>query len=174
MTQDALISNHPKLTDGLCDGFRTPDLGWVGTQRPTEVDAEYFESGALVFSNWWAGPKEQAKALADALIQDTQAWLAVMTPAEDGDEFIPTVAVGYWEGDGDLALVGELSITEDLMPGTEWPEGFEATQALAKNLLFLASDGNDNYPDILLENLEEQPEELVADLVALVDNVKAP
>lgn len=153
---DSLQPNHPVLIDGLNDGFRAPDLGWVGTQRPTEVLPEHFRAGSLVFSNWWVGSKAAALALAQSLVEAFQEDLSTMTPLEAEEAFIPVVSVGYWtHPTADLALVGQQSMTEDYMLGHEWPKTFRKTEALDESLTRVGMDGNDNSPHMLVEGLDE-------------------
>lgn len=188
MSSTVLSANHPHLIDGLCDGFRAPDLGWVGTQLPTEISPKIFEAGSLVFSNWWVGTKAQAKALAEALVQDTVVWFAdtrgssatkvplkdttgwakLISPQKRDDKRIPVIAVGYWEGSGDLAVVGEISVTEDLMLGVSWPKAFSASKAAALAMTQVAYDGNDNYPEALCQEAKAMggpARDMMADMI---------
>lgn len=157
MNGPSLEANNELLQDGLNDGFRAPDLGWVGTQRDTELEAEHFNTGSLVFSNFWSGPLDQAKAFAEALVEDFRAWLAVVEPEEDGEEFIPAVSVCYWEDVATgLGLVATQSITPDFMLcGEERPEGFPSLERFQDTMRQLADDSNDNYPANLLYELSE-------------------
>ena len=150
---NVLTPNHPLLQDGLNDGFRAPHLGWVGTHRETEVSAEYFEGGSTVFSNFWVGPVDQAKAFAQALVDDFAVWLPSMEPEEESAEFIPIISVCYWEGaSSGLGLVATQSVTPDFMIDCV-PESFTAFERFGETMRQVAFDGNDNYPAALIDEL---------------------
>ena len=170
-TSDDLQSNHPLLRDGFNDGFRAPDLGWVGsTLTLNALEAWPFEAGSSIFSNFWVGPIGPAQLFATALVQDFQAWLRVMAPDEDSDEGPPVVSVAVWtHEDTGLALVATQSLTSDFRID-DIPSGFWAFGAYGDALIQVLFDGIENSPHAalavdVLENLGDISRD---DYVALV------
>lgn len=153
----SLQTRHPLLPDGIVDGFRAPDLGWVAAQAPDDMDWSVLQAGSLVFTSFWAGPTEEALGFAKRLAEDVKAWLA--SPVDFIDP--PAVAVAVWNSESTgLSLVMLLSVTEDLMVlEDETAEdlkdrGLLSVAGKPESMLMVGNAGNDNYPEGLLEEAE--------------------
>lgn len=147
-----LCANHPLLLDEINDGFRAPDLGWVGStvDDDLDLDPEFFEAGSLVFSNWWAGSAGQARELAVAMVLDFRTILASMEPGGLYDEGDPTASVCYWEDPATgLGLVCQQSLTSDLYFRGNFEQMKESGPIMEK-MQMIGFDGNDNSPWELL------------------------
>ena len=144
----ALAPNHPLLQDGFNDGFRAPDLGWVGrTKRRGAMRAEDFNSGANLYSNFWMGPADQAQAFAAQLVEEFQEWLEDVVPQDTGREAGPIVAVALWQDSATaLGMVCVQSFTPDFQID-HVPEEFEAFNDYAAEMTQIMCDGSDNTPD---------------------------
>lgn len=150
---------HPELPDGLIGGFRVPDSGWTGTTNPEEVNWNALTAGDLVFSAFWIGPTQEAKAFAEKLVTDLEAWLA--NPPDCVDP--PALAVALWHSpDTGLSLAMYASLTYDLViseeSDKEWLEeaGLTSLVNLPASLTMVAGGDNDNSYESILETLEEQ------------------
>lgn len=155
----SLQPSNPLLTDGIVDGFRSPDLGWVAAEAPDDVDWTFLQAGSLVFTTFWVGPAEEAQAFSQRLVEDVKAWLA--SPFDFMDP--PVVAVGLWNSESTgLSMVMLLSATEDMMVlGDESAEdlnalGLPSVAEKSESMLLVANAGNDNYPEGLVEEAERQ------------------
>lgn len=143
MTIAELSADHP-ITDGINDGFRRPDLAFqYGDYNLDKV------GGDGLFSNFWFGPRTVMDAFAQRLVSELGPHLADLTPIEEDNPV--SVSMCYWQGKGvDGALVGLMSLTEDLFLLDNIPADLGVLHELPPGVNQIACDGNDNSPQELI------------------------
>jgi hypothetical protein len=156
VNDSALKPNHPFLQDDVCEGFRAPDLGWVGVQRETGSGPGLgsFDSGLSFFSNFWAGPADTAKAFAEALVRSFQACLPDMTPLDPGADLVPTVSVCYWEDTAiGFGLVATTSATADFLMPSDGGNLLPSIDMFDDQMDQVGFDDNENAPRNLISKM---------------------